>query len=75
MPTWEYDIVIGPPGDVLEELNRLGALGWEIATTDVLPGSPDEPMLVVYMKRCTEPQAPESRDGDLTDFAVFRPHT
>lgn len=73
MPNWEYEIVIGAPGEVKAELNRLGALDWEIAATDVLAAG-SEPSLLVYLKRRVKSDVPESAEADLHDFPVFRPH-
>lgn len=74
MDTWEYEIVIGNAAEVREQLNRLGALGWMITSTNALAGPGGTPTLIVYLERSTDPDVVESNGGSKGDHPRFRPH-
>ncbi len=74
MQNWQYEIIIGSVEEVRQELSRMGSLGWEITSTDVLPSVSYQPRLIVYMRRTVESPVPESEEVSLDAFPVFRPH-
>jgi len=75
IPTWEYEIVTGTIDEVREELNQLGALGWELTGSQVAPGDGRDMRLVVFLRRSGVAEVPESAEVDLHEFPTFRPHT
>lgn len=75
MQNWQYEIIIGSVEEVRQELCRMGSLGWEITSTDVLSSASNQPRLIVYLRRGMESSVPESEAVSLDAFPVLRPHT
>ena len=75
MITGEYEILTGSPEQVREDLNRMGALGWEITSSNAVFQPDSGLLLVVFLRRGTTPQAPEPAEAHLNEFPTFRPHT
>ena len=51
--TWEYQLIgdAGGKTDLMAQMNKLGAEGWELVSVTIVPGGPAVVYTVAYLKR------------------------